>query len=83
MERVDWFMHCHPGHGNTLVGVWPTPVGVYVRSWVDGTGAVSFYPMQPATRMVDDIIRFSRNVGEDQISSDVLADYHQRTKRAA
>lgn len=84
---VAWFMHHHPGYGNTLVGVWPTPIGVYVRSWMDApdatyNGVVTFYPMQPATRVVDDVVKFNRGVGEDQIVNDVIRDYRERCKKA-
>lgn len=43
--RLPWFMHCHGAHGNTMVGVLPTPVGTFVRSCIDGTFVTTWYPM--------------------------------------
>lgn len=41
---LPWFMHPHQGV-NTLVGVLPTPVGTFVRSWANGVYDVAWYPM--------------------------------------
>lgn len=41
---TPWFMHAHKGK-NILVGVFPTPVGVYVRSYVNEEVEVLFYPL--------------------------------------
>lgn len=41
---LPWFMHPHQGV-NTLVGILPTPVGTFVRSWADDVYDVAWYPM--------------------------------------
>lgn len=79
--EVAWFMHEHPGRGNTLVGVWPTKIGVYVRSWVGRSCVIKFYPMQPAPRVVDTIAVYSGTILEEQISADVLDDLRSRSDK--
>lgn len=43
--RLPWFMHMHTGIGNTGFGVFPTPVGTFARSCIDGRMEVVWYPM--------------------------------------
>lgn len=41
---LPWFMHAHEGE-NTLVGVFPTPHGTFVRSWKGDRYDVTWYPI--------------------------------------
>jgi hypothetical protein len=72
---LPWYMHCHGGQ-NTLVGTLPTSEGVFVRSWVDGTYDVSWYPIASGRRVVH-IGRFrpEANEPERDASESAIVDF--------
>lgn len=87
-SKTPWFMHCHGGH-NTLVGVYPTPVGVYVRSYARDFIEVSFYPLDYTFdggehRECFPIIRrsYKNQHSEDDIDAAVAEDPAQRMEPA-
>jgi hypothetical protein len=82
--NIPWFMQCHIGIGNTLVGVFPTPKGVYCRSWATShaghrgefTGAdVYFYPMAPARREPVSIGFFTESPDVENKIDNAIADH--------
>lgn len=76
---LPWFMHPHQGV-NTLVGILPTPVGTFVRSWANGVYDVAWYPMGTewsggASRVTIDIDRFRHADAPREASETAVVDF--------
>lgn len=86
--KLPWFMHNHVGHGNTMVGVFPTPYGTFVRSCIDGVMEATWYPMDQgfpggSTRVVERLATVKADDdGEAELETAIIDYMHSHPELA-
>ncbi len=77
--KTPWFLHHHSGM-NTMVAIYPTPFGTYVRSNGPDCSEVQFYPLDETfvphqTRSLGPCFRFCAPIKEELVDKTIASHF--------